>query len=275
MGLSFCSLGFSQQLDINDFKGFKPRVIGPAGMSGRVTSVDVELKNIDHILIGTASGGVWESFNGGTNWKPIFDDAPVQSVGAVAIDQSNPDVLWVGTGEGNPRNSHNSGKGIYKSIDGGKNWKLMGLENSKTIHRIILNPTNANEVYVASLGSAWGPNPERGVFKSVDGGVNWTKSLFINDSTGCADLVMDPANPNKLIAGMWEYGRKPWFFTSGGKGSGMYVTFDGGTTWEERTEKDGLPKGNLGRMGLTISNNKPKVVYALVESKQLWVCYSK
>ncbi|MBD78600.1 MAG: hypothetical protein CL840_06760 [Crocinitomicaceae bacterium] len=259
---------FSQQLDMKTMKGFQPRSIGPAGMSGRVTSVDVELKNNDHILIGTASGGVWESFSGGINWKPIFDDAPVQSVGAVALDQLNPGVIWVGTGEGNPRNSHNSGKGIYKSIDGGKNWKLMGLENTKTIHRIILNPRNSNEIYVAILGSAWGPNKERGVFKSMNGGETWEHILSVNDTTGCADLVMDPSNPNKLIAAMWQYGRKPWFFNSGGKGSGMYITFDGGKTWEKRTEKDGLPKGNLGRMGLTISKNKPNVIYSLIESKK-------
>ena len=204
LAISFFASG--QKLDMKNLKGFKPRAIGPAGMSGRVTTVDVEIKDVDHILIGTASGGVWESFSGGTNWKPVFDDAPVQSIGAVAIDQSNPDVMWVGTGEGNPRNSHNSGKGIYKSIDGGKNWKLMGLENTKTIHRIILNPRNSNEIYVASLGSAWGPNPDRGVFKSMDGGATWNKTLFVNDSTGCADLVIDPENPNKLIAAMWQYG---------------------------------------------------------------------
>ena len=266
LAISFFASG--QKLDMKNLKGFKPRAIGPAGMSGRVTTVDVEIKDVDHILIGTASGGVWESFSGGTNWKPVFDDAPVQSIGAVAIDQSNPDVMWVGTGEGNPRNSHNSGKGIYKSIDGGKNWKLMGLENTKTIHRIILNPRNSNEIYVASLGSAWGPNPDRGVFKSMDGGDTWNKTLFVNDSTGCADLVIDPENPNKLIAAMWQYGRKPWFFISGGEGSGMYITYDGGKTWQKRTEKDGLPEGELGRMGLSISKSKPNVVYALIESKK-------
>ncbi|MGB0403329.1 MAG: hypothetical protein ACPGEG_04475 [Salibacteraceae bacterium] len=260
-------LSNGQSTDSKYLKGMKPRAIGPAGMSGRVTSIDVNPRNDDHILIGTASGGVWQSDNGGITWNPIFDKMPVQSIGAVAFDPSNPDVMWVGTGEGNPRNSQNSGKGLYKSMDGGENWKLVGLENSKTIHRIIIDSKNSNTVYIASLGSAWGPNEERGVFKTIDGGANWDKILYVNDSTGCADLIVDPTNPNKMFAAMWQYQRQPWFFNSGGKGSGLYVTHDAGVTWVKRTEQDGLPNGNLGRMGLAISANNPKVVYALVESK--------
>ncbi|MAT55388.1 MAG: hypothetical protein CMN32_12990 [Saprospirales bacterium] len=259
---------FGQQLNLDHFQNMKPRNIGPAGMSGRVTSIDVLLSNPDVIYVGTASGGVWRSKSGGTDWEPVFDEAPVQSVGAVRINQNNPDEIWVGTGEGNPRNSQNSGKGIYKTIDGGKTWKLMGLEGTKTIHRIIIHRDDPNTVFVGATGSAWGPNPERGVFKTTDGGKTWRKVLFVNDSTGCADLVVDPSNPNKLIAAMWEYGRKPWTFNSGGKGSGIWVSFDAGETWERRTAKDGLPKGDLGRIGLAIAPSKPNIVYALVEAKE-------
>ncbi len=259
---------FGQQIELERLKGLKIRNIGPAGMSGRVTSVDVDLSNPDIIYAGTASGGVWKSKSGGIDWEPIFDDQPTASIGAIAVNQKNPSVVWVGTGEGNPRNSHNSGGGIFKSLDGGKHWKMMGLEATRTIHRIIIHPENPDIVYVAAMGTIWGTNPERGVYRTTDGGETWEKVLFINESTGCADLVIDPSNPNKLIAAMWEYGRKPWTFNSGGEGSGMYVTHDGGKTWEERTHKDGLPKGKLGRMGLAIAPSKPEVIYAYVEGEK-------
>lgn len=248
--------------------GMNFRSIGPAGMSGRVTSIDAVHSNPDIIYIGTASGGLWKTESGGIHWEPLFDEQPLSSIGAVAIDQSNPALIWAGTGEGNPRNSHTSGAGIYKSLDGGRSWNLMGLEKTKTIHRIIIHPNNPNVVYAAALGAAWGTNPERGVFKTMDGGKTWKKILYINDSTGAADLVMDPSNPNKLLVAMWEHLRQPWFFTSGGKGSGLYVTHDGGESWQERTDKDGLPKGNLGRIGLAIAPSRPNVVYALVEAKK-------
>jgi photosystem II stability/assembly factor-like uncharacterized protein len=259
---------FGQEPIMDLMKGMKPRFIGPAGMSGRVTSVDVHPNDLDHLLIGTASGGVWESKNGGISFDPIFDKQPIQSIGAVTFDPSNPSIVWAGTGEGNPRNSQSSGIGIYKSIDGGKNWELAGLEHTKTIHRIIVDPTNSAVVYVASLGSAWGPNEDRGVFKTINGGETWEKMLFINDTTGCADLVMDPSNPNKLIAAMWHYYRRPWTFTSGGKGSGIHVSYDGGKTWKQKIEKEGLPAGNMGRVGLSFATNKPNIVYALVEAKK-------
>ncbi len=259
----------AQKIDIKkQLKGMKMRSIGPAGMSGRVTSIDVDLNNPSTIFIGTASGGVWKSESGGIHWKPVFDDQPMQSIGAVAVDQVHTGVVWAGAGEGNPRNSHNSGNGIYKSLDGGKNWQHLGLEKTKLIHRILIDPTDSDIVYVAALGSAWGENPERGIYKTTDGGQNWEKILYIDTKTGCADLVIDPSNPNKLIAAMWEYGRKPWTFNSGGKGSGLYVTHDGGKTWKKRTDKDGLPKGNLGRMGLAIAPSNPKIVYALIEAKK-------
>lgn len=269
LALSLCCL-FSlhaQKLNLDHFKEVKIRNIGPAGMSGRITAIDVVNSQPNIIYIGTASGGAWRSTNGGTNWQPIFDGQPLQSIGALAINQRNPSEIWVGTGEGNPRNSYNSGEGIFRSLDGGKSWTRMGLENTRTIHRIILHRDNPDIVYVAALGSAWGPHEERGVFRTIDGGRTWDRVLYVNESTGCADLVVDPTNPNKLIAAMWEHGRKPWTFSSGGEGSGLYVTFDGGKNWTKRTSEDGLPEGILGRIGLAIAPSKPNIVYALVEAK--------
>ena len=263
----------SQKVDVSQLKGMKFRNIGPAGMSGRVTSIDVVLSDPQVIYIGTASGGVWRSTSGGQDWDPIFDDQPLQSIGSITIDQNNPDVIWAGTGEGNPRNSHTSGGGIYKSIDGGKTWKSMGLEQTKTIHRIIIHRDNPDIVYVAALGSAWGANKERGVFRTKDGGKTWDKILYINARTGAADMVVDPSNPNKLMVAMWEYGREPWFFNSGGEGSGLHITFDGGDSWTKRNDKHGLPKGELGRMGLAIAPSKPNVMYALVETKNAYGLY--
>ncbi|MFQ5422029.1 MAG: WD40/YVTN/BNR-like repeat-containing protein, partial [Anaerolineae bacterium] len=258
----------AQKLDMDKLKGMKARSIGPAGMSGRVSAIDAVNSNPDIIYVGTASGGLWKSTSGGIAWKPIFDDQPVASIGAVAIDQSNPDVIWVGTGEGNPRNSQTNGNGVYKSIDGGQTWTHLGLDNSRSIHRILINPQNPDIVYLGVMGAAWGENPERGVYKTADGGKTWTKILYIDEKTGVADLVMDPSNPNKLIAAMWEYRRWPWFFNSGGPGSGIHVTFDGGDNWEKRTADVGLPEGEFGRIGLAIAPSAPNMIYALIEAKK-------
>ena len=258
----------AQQLDIEKLKGIKPRAVGPAGMSGRITAIDVVNDQPDVIYVGAASGGVWKSESGGIDWQPIFDEQGVASIGAIAIQQSNPDVIWVGTGEGNPRNSLNGGYGVYKSLDAGKTWKLMGLEKTRNIHRIIVDRDNPDVVYVAAIGSPWGEHPERGVFKTTDGGKTWSKILFVNEKTGAADLVVDSSNPNKLIAAMWEHRRKPWMFNSGGEGSGIYISYDRGENWKKLTDKEGLPEGNLGRVGLAIAPSNPKIVYALVEAKK-------
>ena len=268
ISLILTSIVSAQEFSMDHVKKMNPRNIGPGGMSGRVTSIDVVTSNPDIMYAGTASGGLWKSTSGGIKWNPVFDKEVTASIGAVAIQQSNPSVIWAGTGEGNPRNSLNGGYGIYKSLDGGKNWKLMGLEKTRHIHRVIIDPTNPNTVYVAAIGSPWGEHPERGVFKTTDGGETWNKILFANNKTGAADLVMDPTNPNKLIAALWEHKRDPWFFKSGGEGSGLYITHDGGKTWKEKTDKDGLPKGDLGRIGIAISRNKPNIIYALVEAKK-------
>ncbi len=261
-------LVYPQSLDIEKLSGLKPRSIGPAGMSGRVTAIDVVLSSPNIIYVGSASGGLWKSTSGGTNWKPIFDDQPVASIGAVAINQRIPDIVWVGTGEGNPRNSQTSGNGVYKSLDAGKTWIHLGLDNTRNINRLILDPYNSDVAYVAALGSAWGESKDRGVYKTTDGGKTWEKVLYVNETTGASDLVMDPSNPNKLIVSMWQYRRWPWFFKSGGPGSGIYITIDAGKTWKKITSEDGIPKGELGRIGLAISKSSPNVVYALIESKK-------
>ncbi len=256
-----------QQIDMSQLEKINIRNIGPAGMSGRVTAIDVDLSNPERIFIGTASGGVWKSENAGISWAPVFDEMESLSIGALKINQQNPAEIWVGTGEGNPRNSHNSGRGIYKSIDGGVTWKLMGLEKTILIHRIVIHADDPNTIFVGALGSAWGPSEDRGVYKSVDGGETWTKSLYVGKEVGVGDMVVDPSNPNKIIAAMWEFGRKPWTFNSGGKGSGLYITYDAGKNWVKKTDEDGLPKGDLGRIGIAFSASKPNIVYALVEAK--------
>lgn len=271
--LSYVMLFASLSLIAQEFKmdlvqDLKPRNIGPGGMSGRVTAIDAVHANPDVMYVGTASGGLWKSTSGGIKWEPMFDKELTASIGALAIQQSNPSVIWVGTGEGNPRNSLNGGFGVYRSLDGGKSWKAMGLEKTRHIHRIKIDPTDPNTIYVGAIGSPWGEHPERGVFKTTDGGETWNKILFVNNKTGVADLVMDPTNPNKLIAAMWEHKRDPWFFKSGGKGSGLYMTHDGGKNWKKLTDEDGLPKGDLGRIGIAIAPGKPNIVYALVEAKK-------
>ena len=261
-------IGYSQELSMDLIKNMTPRNIGPGGMSGRVTAIDVVISNPDIIYAGTASGGLWKSISGVITWDPIFDNEVTSSIGAVAIQQSNPDVIWVGTGEGNPRNSLNGGYGIFKSLDGGKTWTSMGLEQTRHIHRVIIDPTNPNVVYVGAIGSPWGEHTERGVYKTTDGGETWNKILYANTKTGVADLVMDPKNPNKLMAALWEHKRDPWFFNSGGEGSGVYITYDGGKNWKKITSEDGFPDGDLGRIGLAIAPNKTNIVYALIEAKK-------
>ena len=272
MGLSFLSVAQTNDEDSQDpvealVEAIEVRHIGPGTMSGRVTAIAVPHNEPEVMFVGTASGGLWKSTSAGVTWEPIFDDQPTQSIGAVALSPLNPDLVWVGTGEGNPRNSHTSGRGLFRSLDGGASWDFMGLEETRNIHRILIHPRDPNTVYVAATGSAWGDSPARGVYKTTDGGRTWNHILSIDERTGCAELIMDPSNPDKLFAAMWSFRRQPWTFTSGGEGSGLYVTHDGGDTWVERTEEDGLPEGELGRMGLAMSAANPDVVYALVESK--------
>ncbi|MFM8710065.1 MAG: WD40/YVTN/BNR-like repeat-containing protein, partial [Sphingomonadales bacterium] len=225
------STSWAQPLNTAEFKNWKPRTIGPAGMSGRITAVDAVVSNPNIVYIGAASGGVWKTENAGHSWTPVFDDQPLQNIGAIAIQQSNPQVVWVGTGEGNPRNSLNLGAGLYRTLDGGRSWKKMGLDKTVCIHRVIIDPADPNTVYVGAIGNPYAEHADRGVFKTTDGGETWNKILYVNDTTGCADMVMDPSNPNKIIAAMWQFRRKPWELKSGGPGSGLYITSDGGKNW--------------------------------------------
>lgn len=258
----------SQVIDNQLLNDLKARSIGPGGMSGRVTAIAVEPGNDAVFYVGTASGGIWKTTNGGINFSPVFDNEAVSGIGALAVDPGNPDIVWAGTGEGNPRNSITGGYGIYRSPDAGRTWQLMGLEATRHIHRIIVHPGNSNILYIGAIGSPWGAHEERGVFKTTDGGQTWKKILYVNDITGVADMVIDKRNPEKLYVAMWEHLRHPWFFQSGGEGSGLYITVDGGENWKEITEKDGLPSGELGRIGLAASASNPNYVYALIESKK-------
>ncbi len=260
------STSSAQKISLDQFKTWKPRNIGPAGMSGRITAIDAVVADPNTIYLGAASGGVWKTTNQGASWEAVFEEQPILNIGSIAIQQSNPSTVWVGTGEGNPRNSISLGEGMYKTIDGGKSWKKMGLEKTRNIHRIIVDPSNPNTVYAGAIGNPYAEHPERGVFKTTNGGETWEKILFTNDTSGVADMIMDPSNPNKLFVAMWQHRRTPWSLSSGGPGSGLYMTFDGGKSWKKLGEKEGLPAGNLGRIGLAISRSNPNRVYALVEA---------
>jgi photosystem II stability/assembly factor-like uncharacterized protein len=248
--------------------GFKVRSIGPAGMSGRIAAIEAVPGDPETVYAGAATGGVWKSVNGGLTWQPVFDDQPVHAIGAIAVHPANPGTVWVGTGEGNVRNSASVGSGVYRSSDGGRTWSHLGLEASERIPRIVLHPTDENVAWVAALGREWGENPERGVYKTTDGGRTSTRVLYVDPRTGAADLAIDPANPNRLFAAMWQYRRWPYFFRSGGPGSGLFSSSDGGSNWKRLTEKDGLPAGDLGRIGVAFCHSHPEVVYALVEAEK-------
>ncbi len=242
------------------------RALGPAVMGGRTVDIEAVERQPGVIYAAIGPSGVWKSENAGLNWFPVFHREATVSVGDVAISPSNPEIVWVGTGEATCRNSVTIGDGVYKSQDGGRTWENMGLKETRHISRIIINPGDPNIVYVAAMGHLWGPNPERGVFKTADGGETWSKILYINENTGIADLAMDPENPLILYAAAYEHRRLPYLYTSGGPGSGLYKTTDGGRTWK-KLEKD-LPSGIMGRIGLAVSRSKPNIVYALIEHKE-------
>lgn len=266
--IALSCMAFAQQIDFNLFKAMKARNIGPGSMSGRVTAIAAVEANPDIIYIGAASGGVWKTENGGTTWKSIFDANPTINIGAIAIQQNNPNIIWVGTGEGNPRNSINLGQGIYKSLDGGRTWKAMGLEKTITIHRILIDPQHPNTIYVGAMGNPFAEHSERGVYKTTDGGETWTKILYTNASSGVGDMVMDPTNPNKIFVNMWQMRRTAYDFKSGGPGSGFYMTLDGGKNWTKLDKNNGIPDGDLGRIGIAIAPSQPERVYAMIESSK-------
>lgn len=263
-------IGMPQKDTSDVLQNIEFRNIGPAAAGGRVSAVVGIAGQPNIYYVGAAGGGVFKTIDGGISWKSVFDKEPCLSIGAIALAPSNPNYVWVGTGEANLRNDIITGKGVYFSPDAGKSWESMGLKDAGQISRIVIDPTNPNVVFVGVIGHAWGANPDRGVFRTSDGGITWDKVLYVNDTTGASDLVMDPGNPKVLFAAMWQVMRYPWALNDGGTGSGIYRSTDGGTTWKHLTE--GLPKGPLGRIALAAAPSDPNHIYTLVESKEgmLW-----
>ena len=250
-------------LDSSKWTPLTWRHIGPEG--NRITSTAGVIGDPSTYYAGAASGGLWKTTDDGITWKPIFEGQPVSSIGSLAVAPSDPNVVWAGTGEPFIRSHISVGWGVFKSTDAGKNWQRMGLENTGRISRIIVHPTNPEVVYVASLGHAYGPQPERGIYRSMDGGKTWEKVLFVNDSTGASDLIMDPNNPRILFAAMWQIEIRTYGRTSGGAGSGIWMSRDGGTTWK-RLEGNGLPTTPLGKIGLGMSKANSDRIFALIEA---------
>ncbi len=244
--------------------GLQFREIGPAIMGGRIADIAVVESRSRVFYVATASGGLWKTTDRGTSFEPIFDDQSTASIGDVTVSQTNPNVVWVGTGEPQNRQSSPWGDGVFKSTDGGRTWHHLGLQETRHIGRIVIHPTNPHVVYVAAVGHLWGPNPERGVYKTTDGGATWDLVLFVDENTGAIDLAMDPGDPQTLFAAMYQRRRTGFGFNGGGPGSGIYRTTDAGTSWQELT--NGLPEGDLGRIGLDIYRRDGNLVYAVVEA---------
>ncbi len=245
-------------------KNLQWRSIGPANMGGRIDDFAVVETNPHIIYAGVATGGVWKTTNNGTTWAPIFDEQSSVSIGDVTVAPSNPNVVWVGTGEPNNRQSSSWGDGVYRSLDAGKTWQNMGLADTKHIGRISIDPNDANVVYVAAAGHLWGPNKERGLFKTTDGGKSWANVLFINEDTGVIDVAMDHKNPLTLYAAAYQRRRTPYGFNGGGPHSALYKTTDGGANWTRLTQ--GLPEGVTGRIGIDVYRANPDIVYATIEN---------
>ncbi len=278
--VSICGATVAQtpvKFDSETISGLRARNIGSATMSGRIAAVDAlqEGQRLT-IFVGSASGGVWKSLNGGTTFKPVFDKQPVQSIGAISIDPKNPKIVWVGSGEAWTRNSTSIGDGVYKSTDGGETWTNMGLKNSERIAKILVDPNSDDTVYVCAPGKLWSDSDERGVYKTTDGGKTWTRVLSgANLSTGCSMMSMDRHNPRTIYAGMWDFRRRGWTFRSGGdgpdafSGSGLFKSTDGGSTWTSLDDKSaaGLPTKPWGRIAVAVAPSKPTRVYAFIEAE--------
>lgn len=270
--LFFCFFVFFAEIalaaakyDQSQFKGMKWRSIGPY-RGGRVLAVAGVPGDPYTFYFGGVAGGVWRTTDGGLNWQPLFDKEAVSSIGAIAVGDSNPNVIYVGTGEACIRGNISYGNGVYKSTDGGKTWTNVGLKETQHIASVIIDPRNPDVVLVAALGHAYGPNPERGVFRTIDGGKTWTKVLYKDEKTGAIDVVFDPNNSNVVFAALYEVQRTPWSLSSGGPGSGLYRSVDGGVTWKH-LEGHGLPSGTMGRIGVSVSGADSSRVYALIEAK--------
>ena len=255
---------FAQKGNYADaLKSYEWRAIGPANMGGRVTDIDGIPGDPSTFYVSGADGGIFKTTNGGVHFTPIFEGQRAYSIGALTIAPSDPNVLWVGTGEGDPRNSVGYGWGVYRSVDAGKNWAHLGLKETERIKRIVVDPTNPDVACVCALGKEWGPNPERGVFKTTDGGKNWKKILYIDEDTGCSDITMELNNPRIMYAGMWTFRRRPWRFDDGGKNTAIYRTMDGGETWEKIM--NGLPDKPMARPGIHIAQSEPNIIYLMTE----------
>ncbi len=245
--------------------GLEWRELGPTIMGGRVADLAVDESNPAIFYVGTATGGLWRTTSHGAHWEPLFEDQPTSSIGDVTLAPSNSNLIWVGTGEPQNRQSSPWGNGVYKSTDAGRTWTHMGLAETHHIARIVIHPANPDVVYVAAVGHLWGANPERGVYRTTDGGVTWEKVLYVDEHTGAIDMVMDPSDPETLFAAMYQRRRAGYGFDGGGPGSGIYRTFDGGETWNELV--NGLPEGEKGRIGLEIYRRDGNIVYAIVQAR--------
>ncbi len=256
---------FASAQSVDSFAKWEWRNLGPATMGGRISDIDASPSDPNHIYVAAGSGGLFRTTNGGTTWTSIFDHQTTISIGGIAMDPRNSETLWVGTGEANLRNSVSFGDGVYVTRDAGRTWLSAGLKDTQTIARVLVDPVNSETIYVAAVGHAFGPNPERGVFITRDGGKNWSKTLYIDDEHGASDLDINPADPNILYAAMWHFDRKPWTFESGSENGGVFRSSDGGRTWTKLT--NGLPK-RMGRIGVKVAPNNPKIVYVIAESNE-------
>ncbi|OEK05104.1 WD40/YVTN/BNR-like repeat-containing protein [Roseivirga misakiensis] len=261
---AICSpLVLAQNLTSETLSGLRLRNIGPAAMSGRVVDLAVVNKDPYTFYVATATGGIWKTTNNGVTMTPVFENESTHSMGAIAVHQEHTNIVWAGTGSRANRQSSSWGDGIYKSTDGGKTWKNMGLKDSHHIGRVALHPTDSSIVYVAAMGHLWGPNNERGLYKSTDGGETWERQIFVNDDTGVVDVAIDPENPEIVYAATYQRRRKPFGFHGGGPGSGLHKSTDGGKSWKEL--RTGLPEGDYGRIGISIFQSDPNIVYVSVE----------
>src|SRR5262245_26127831 len=254
---------------LDALKSLEFREIGPAVMGGRIDDFAVVETNPNIIFVGVASGGVWKTVNNGTTWGPVSDKEAVSTIGAVALAPSDPALVWVGSGEPNNRQSSSWGDGVYKSTDGGRTWKNMGLAETRHIGRVVIHPKNPDVVYVAALGHLWGPNPERGVYKTTDGGKTWSAVLKLSSDTGVSDIALDPESPDTLYAAAYQRRRTPFGFNGGGPESALYKTTDGGATWKKLAK--GLPYengGETGRIGIDVYRKDSRIVYALVQHEK-------
>lgn len=248
-------------------KKMKWRAVGPANMGGRVTDIVGIPGDPTTFYVAGADGGVFKTVNGGVTFESLFTNQRAYSVGALALAPSNTEVVWLGSGEGDPRNSVGYGNGVYRSVDGGKTWKHLGLDKTERIKRIVVDPNDPDVACVCALGKQWGANADRGVFRTTDGGKNWEKVLYIDEGTGCSDIAMEWSNPNILYAGMWTFRRRPWRFDDGGGNTAVYRSMDGGKTWEKIMK--GLPNKPMARIGLSVAQSQPNIVYLITEFKGL------